>query len=496
MKLSRFLKGLTKDGHDGAKDKKKHEKSCSPEHNETTAPESESARAGGEEMPSPDTPAQSESPLQNEQDNTLKNDELDHVASMFGSIQSVLGEDDEPATIEKPETVGIPAAILLKNLPAECQGPQYNRDGFPDLEITLDLSTLLEKLKAGEVKIPLAQVNHLLPEGWVVNSNGHEVQLDLPDVVATVPPHLLSGAEQKSQSFRDLENSEDLFQAEIPTPEKEKADPRKTASANSETSSTATPIRTAAETAEQPGAQAQDTAPRDKTNWQKKPKCPAPVGWDGIETSLTAGGGIDINSASLEELTSIPGVGPSRARQIIKFRENNGPFKHIYELMNMPGFGPKLFSQATGLSPRTGRNRRTSLNQMLNFTTEADPSLQQLAEAFKKAVSAEGCILSNDDGVPLASTSGIQADADRYAAVNTQLFRRTAKYLHGLTGAEVECISLPIASPPLILFTVNNIYLVLVQGERLLTLRDFEKAKKITAEIGWLLGPRAVVRHI
>ncbi len=45
---------------------------------------------------------------------------------------------------------------------------------------------------------------------------------------------------------------------------------------------------------------------------------------------------VDINTASAEELLQLPGVGPSTAREIIRFREKSGPFRRPEDLLAIP----------------------------------------------------------------------------------------------------------------------------------------------------------------
>ena len=52
---------------------------------------------------------------------------------------------------------------------------------------------------------------------------------------------------------------------------------------------------------------------------------------------------VNINTASAADLEGLPGVGAKTAARIIEYRQKNGPFKKIEELMNVQGIGEKNF---------------------------------------------------------------------------------------------------------------------------------------------------------
>ena len=54
---------------------------------------------------------------------------------------------------------------------------------------------------------------------------------------------------------------------------------------------------------------------------------------------------VNLNTASSEELRTLDGVGPATAEKIIRYRENDGPFKKIEDIKNVDGIGDKTFEK-------------------------------------------------------------------------------------------------------------------------------------------------------
>jgi competence protein ComEA len=58
---------------------------------------------------------------------------------------------------------------------------------------------------------------------------------------------------------------------------------------------------------------------------------------------VAPGGQVNINTASAADLDALPGIGAKTAALIVEYRQKNGPFKKVEELMNVRGIGEKNF---------------------------------------------------------------------------------------------------------------------------------------------------------
>jgi competence protein ComEA len=61
------------------------------------------------------------------------------------------------------------------------------------------------------------------------------------------------------------------------------------------------------------------------------------------KATATPASPVNLNTATPIELQSLPGVGPATATRIVEYRQKNGGFKKIEDLMNITGIGEKTF---------------------------------------------------------------------------------------------------------------------------------------------------------
>jgi competence protein ComEA len=68
-----------------------------------------------------------------------------------------------------------------------------------------------------------------------------------------------------------------------------------------------------------------------------------------VATALSSTELININTASVSELDSLPGIGPTTAQKIIDYRQQNGPFVSTADIINVSGVGPGTYEKIKNL---------------------------------------------------------------------------------------------------------------------------------------------------
>lgn len=80
----------------------------------------------------------------------------------------------------------------------------------------------------------------------------------------------------------------------------------------------------------------------------------APIELSGVRvlrpTFLDSPPRVDLNSAGIEELEKLPGIGPSKAASIVEYREAHGPFHSLDELANVTGIGQGIIDKISDLA--------------------------------------------------------------------------------------------------------------------------------------------------
>jgi len=75
---------------------------------------------------------------------------------------------------------------------------------------------------------------------------------------------------------------------------------------------------------------------------------PAPLAAAGAQEQKESQSDIDINKATVDELASVTGIGRVLAERIVEFREANGPYGSVDDLLKVKGIGEKLLGKIRG----------------------------------------------------------------------------------------------------------------------------------------------------
>ena len=67
-----------------------------------------------------------------------------------------------------------------------------------------------------------------------------------------------------------------------------------------------------------------------------------------VSFAVAQEGKVNINTASVEELAQLKGIGPALAQRIIEYREKIAPFEKPEDLMKVKGIGEKTFESIKG----------------------------------------------------------------------------------------------------------------------------------------------------
>jgi competence protein ComEA len=82
---------------------------------------------------------------------------------------------------------------------------------------------------------------------------------------------------------------------------------------------------------------------------------------------------VDLNSASIEQLTTLPGIGPATAKAIVQFREKSGPFERVEDLLAIRGISRRRLERLRPLVTVTPAKSEKATKPASSHRSENNP---------------------------------------------------------------------------------------------------------------------------
>jgi competence ComEA-like helix-hairpin-helix protein len=138
------------------------------------------------------------------------------------AVDDVPPDEDE----DTEDAIDIPATAALRNVPVEAQGPAWNDNAYPATVFAVDAEELLSQLARGRVVLSTAALREVLPDGWIVPQANVDVELDLAEVVAAIPPERMRPTAEEDEDVIAARSLGELFTPQRPAGPARTAAPR------------------------------------------------------------------------------------------------------------------------------------------------------------------------------------------------------------------------------------------------------------------------------
>ena len=111
---------------------------------------------------------------------------------------------------------------------------------------------------------------------------------------------------------------------------------------------------------------------------------------------------VNINTATKDELVSLPGIGPAKAQAILDYRKAHGPFKTVEELKDVKGIGAKRFEK---LKPELAVSGPTTIRSTSAAEVKGGGGVRKIAHAAP-VVPAKASRIATSSTTKKLATSG------------------------------------------------------------------------------------------
>ena len=126
-----------------------------------------------------------------------------------------------------------------------------------------------------------------------------------------------------------------------------------------------------------------------------------------------AAAAVNINTATVEQLETLPGIGPAKAKAIVDYRKQNGNFKKTEDLKNVKGIGEGIYGKVKGETAVTGVTEVKAAKPAVNSkaATKVAPAVKQPVTSTPGAQSAVKSSTNKPAAVPSKSASKVSKPA-------------------------------------------------------------------------------------
>jgi len=381
----------------------------------------------------------------------------DEGTCQFWRIENALKKcalDDAPPDTSFYLGVGEVAALLP---------PEYLCDTAGDVDteqrVLVTLDDLFEQLAQGRVIIPVAQLVRDMPDGLVSAAafdDWSQMVLPLRVVVSAMNPAALARRTPRPPAPPDMGGMPDPFEEPVP----------------------GEPV---AEPAVEPAPAPAVTRPpvRRAEEYCREPELPERLG------------GVNINTATADQLMTLPGATATVAASILEYRRVHGPFTDIFALRAVPRVGRVTFRRLTGMPySRVGRHRIRRLMRLLGVPVERIHHLPTLACRVAEQPGFEGCVVSDRDGLILAQ-HGAEDHGHVLAAVTPRMLDQLGANMAEVQDEEVRSLTLTAGNRMYTVVCSGRVYLAAIHSRRRLTGAQLVLVQRVAEELEWMLSHRA-----
>jgi len=408
------------------------------------------------------------------------NPEVEAAISGFRLSETALQSlGDDPGRAPSGNGIELPLDEVLKLLPANYVDSDAASRAQPGETISVVIEDLFEQLAAGCVRVCVARLVFGVPAGIVssvaLRDDETIVTLPLPLVVEALGTQRFAERTAPQEQGYDIDAFPALFEGESAA---DKAQDTAEDKAQDK----------AEDKAEEPVAPPQEPVPVSEEP-APAPAEPEPA----FQGEVGSVNGVDLNSATIEQLMTLDGVSRNLARDIIAFRAVHGPLQDVFDLGRVPGLGRQRFRRITGMPfSRVKRHRHETLARLLGVPHRSLGHLPTIADAIGVRPGLTGCVISDKDGLLLAST-GVDEQAQILSAILPRMLRQIRENMAEMADADIESASISLDGRMFTVIDGGDIYLSVIHASNRLTAGLLKFARRVARELAWFLSYRGYV---